>query len=73
MPTTGNVLDQHLKCFVENDLDGVVADYSPDAVLFVPDRPLTGPDAIKLFFSGFLCGVCKAWRVVFDAAAIRRG
>jgi hypothetical protein len=30
MPTTGDVLDQHLKCFGENDLDGVVADYSLD-------------------------------------------
>ena len=28
MPTTGDVLDQHLKYFGENDLDGVVADYS---------------------------------------------
>jgi ketosteroid isomerase-like protein len=40
MQTTNVVLDQHLKCFYENDLDGVVADYSSDAVLFVPDRPL---------------------------------
>jgi len=47
MPTTGDVLDQHLRCFGENDLDGVVADYSSDAVLFVPDRPLKGPAAIK--------------------------
>jgi 4-oxalocrotonate tautomerase len=30
MPTTGDVLDQHLKCFGENDLDGAVADYSSD-------------------------------------------
>jgi hypothetical protein len=50
MPTTGDVLDQHLKCFGENDLDSVVADYSSDAVLFVPHRPLKGPDAIKPFF-----------------------
>ena len=40
MTTTGEVLDQHLKCFSENDLDGVLADYTSDAVLFVPDRPL---------------------------------
>ena len=70
MPTTGDVLDQHLRCFGENDLDGVVADYSSDAVLFVPDRPLKGPAAIKPF-PGFSCGVCQAWRVVFDASAIR--
>jgi len=71
MPTTGDVLDQHLKCFGENDLDGVLADYSFDAVLFVPGRPLKGPNAIKPFFQAFFFGVCKAWRVVFDAAAIR--
>ena len=27
MLTTSDVLDQHLKCFGENDLDGVLADY----------------------------------------------
>ena len=42
MPTTSDVLDQHLKCFGENDLDGVLADYSSDAVLFVPGKPLKG-------------------------------
>ena len=50
MPTTNDVLDQHLKCFGENDLDGVLADYSSDAVLFIPGKPLKGPDAIKPFF-----------------------
>jgi ketosteroid isomerase-like protein len=59
MPTTGNVLDQHLKCFGENDLDGVVADYSPDAVSFLPDRPLKGPDAIKPFFQAFFAEFAK--------------
>ena len=59
MPTTGDVLDQHLKCFGENDLDGVVADYSPDAVLSVPDRPLKGPDAIKPFFQAFFAEFAK--------------
>jgi ketosteroid isomerase-like protein len=59
MPTTGDVLDQHLRCFGENDLDGVVADYSSDAVLFVPDRPLKGPAAIKPFFQAFLAEFAK--------------
>ena len=53
MPSTADVLDQHLRCFGENDLDGVLADYSSDAVLFVPDRALKGPDAIKPFFQAF--------------------
>ena len=36
MVSTSDVLDSHLQRFVEYDLDGVLADYSPDAVLFVP-------------------------------------
>ncbi len=54
MPTTSDVLDQHLKSFGENDLDGVLADYSSDAVLFIPGRPLKGPDAIRPFFQDLL-------------------
>ena len=59
MPTTNDVLDQHLKCFGENDLDGVLADYSSDAVLFVPDRPLKGPGAIKPFSQAFFAEFAK--------------
>ena len=59
MPTTNDVLDQHLKCFGENDLDGVLADYSSDAVLFVPGHPMKGPDAIRLFFQAFLAEFAK--------------
>ena len=59
MPSTADVLDQHLRCFGENDLDCVLADYSSDAVLFVPDRPLKGPDAIKPFFQAFFSEFAK--------------
>ena len=59
MTTTSDVLDQHLKCFSENDLDGVLADYTSDAVLFVPDGPLRGPDAIKPFFQAFFAEFAK--------------
>src|SRR6185437_47259 len=54
MTTTSDILNQHLKRFGERDLDGVLADYSPDAVLFVPDGPLRGPAAIKPFFQGLI-------------------
>ena len=50
MTTTSDVLDNHLKCFGENDLDGVLADYSSDVVLFMPDKPLKGLAAIKPSF-----------------------
>ena len=54
MTTTSDIVNQHLKRFGERDLDGVLADYSPDAVLFVPDGPLRGPAAIKPFFQGLI-------------------
>jgi|SRR5271157_2555678 len=59
MPTTSDVLDQHLKYFGENDLDGVLADYSSDAVFFGPSRLLKGPDAIKFFFEALLSEFAK--------------
>jgi len=59
MPTTQSILDQHLKAFADNDLTGVLADYSPDAVLFTPGASLKGPDAIKPFFHAFLSEFAK--------------
>jgi ketosteroid isomerase-like protein len=59
MTTTSDVLDNHLKCFGENDLDGVLADYSSDVVLFMPDKPLKGLAAIKPFFQAILSEFAK--------------
>ncbi len=59
MWTTNDVLDRHLKCFGENNLDGVLADYSSDAVLLTPGGPLKGPDAIKPFFEAFFSEFAK--------------
>jgi ketosteroid isomerase-like protein len=59
MLTTTDVLDQHLKSFGRNDLDGVLADYSTDAVLFIPGRSLKGPNAIKPFFQALLAEFAK--------------
>jgi ketosteroid isomerase-like protein len=57
--STSDVLDRHLKSFAEHDLDGVLADYSPDAVLFVPDGVLRGPDAIKPLFDTLISEFAK--------------
>jgi hypothetical protein len=43
MPSTKDVLDHHLKCFGEGNLEGILADYSSDAVLFMPTGPLKVP------------------------------
>ena len=54
MLSTSDVLDGHLKSFADYDIEGVVADYSSDAVLFVPSGPLKGPDSIKPFFQALI-------------------
>ena len=52
--STSDVLDRHLKSFAEYDVDGLLADYSSDAVLFTPAGPLKGPAAIKPLFQALV-------------------
>ena len=54
MASTKDILDHHVKCFGESDLKGILSDYAPDAVMFTPDRPLRGADAIRQFFKAML-------------------
>ena len=54
MPSTTEVVDHHLKCFGEGDLEGILADYAPDAVLFTANGPLSGPAEIRPFFQAVL-------------------
>lgn len=54
MASTKDVLDHHIKCFGEGDLEGILSDYAPGAVLFTPDGPLRGADAIRPFFQSML-------------------
>jgi ketosteroid isomerase-like protein len=54
MASTTDVLDHHIKCFGEGDLAGILSDYASDAVLFTPEGPLKGPDAIRPFFQAML-------------------
>jgi len=56
---THEILNQHLKSFSEMDLKGVLADYSSDAVMFVPGGSLKGPDAIKPFFEALISEFAK--------------
>jgi ketosteroid isomerase-like protein len=57
--STQNVLDHHLKCFGEGDLDGILDDYASDAVLFVPEATLHGHDEIKAVFVGMFAEFAK--------------
>ena len=51
MSTTQSVLDHHLQCFGTGDLDGIVADYAPDAALLTMDGAIKGTAAIREFFA----------------------
>jgi ketosteroid isomerase-like protein len=54
MRSTKDVLDHHVKCFFEFDLEGILSDYAPDAVFFTPDGPLKGADCIGPFYKTML-------------------
>jgi SnoaL-like protein len=54
MKSTNEVLDRHLKSFGEGDLNGILSDYAPGAILFTPDGPLKGADAIRPFFKALI-------------------
>jgi len=49
MASTKDIEDHHLNCFGAGDLNGVLSDYAPNAVLFTPDGPLRDVNAIKPF------------------------
>jgi len=57
--STSDVLDRHLKSFAENDVDGLMADYSSDAVFFAPGGPLKGPTEIKPLFEALVSEFAK--------------
>ena len=48
--STAEVLHRHLRSFAERNIEGIMADYSSDAVFFSPAGPLRGTDAIKPLF-----------------------
>ena len=54
MASTNDVLNNHLKCFDEGDLNGILSDYAPGAVMFTPDGPLRGADAMRPLFQAMI-------------------
>ena len=59
MTSTKDVLEHRLKCFGEGDLEGLLAGYSPDAVLFMPTGLIKGVDAITPVFQHILSEFAK--------------
>lgn len=59
MNTTKDVVDHHLKSFGEGDLNGILSDYAPMAILFTPNGLLEEIDAIRPVFEGLLTEFAK--------------
>ena len=59
MTSAKDVVDNHIRCFREGDIEGVVADYSTDAILFTPAGPLRGRSEIKTLFKTLLAEFAK--------------
>jgi ketosteroid isomerase-like protein len=54
MASTKDVLAHHLGSFDKGDLDGVLSDYAPDAVLFTANGVFRGVDAIRPLFQALI-------------------
>ncbi len=59
MDSTKDVVDHHLKSFGEGNLDGILSDYAPTAILFTPNGPLVGVGAIRPLFENLLAEFTK--------------
>ncbi len=59
MTSTKDVLEHHLKSFGEGNLKGILSDYAPGAVLFTPQGPLRGVDAISPLFQALVAEFAK--------------
>jgi ketosteroid isomerase-like protein len=59
MATTQDVLENHLDRFAAGDLDGLMADYIDESVLFTPEGPLHGPPAIRRVMTGLFSEFAK--------------
>ncbi|HZY80858.1 MAG TPA: nuclear transport factor 2 family protein [Cyclobacteriaceae bacterium] len=49
---TQKVLDHHIQTFKDNDLEGVMADYTEESILITPDRTFKGLAEIRENFVG---------------------
>ena len=54
MPTTREVFDRHLSHQLDRDLDAILTDYAPDAVVVGPDGIGSGHDHVRAAYEQVL-------------------
>ena len=52
--SAAKIVEQHLKCFFEDDLEGILSDYAPDAIFFTPEGRLRGTKEIRPLFQAMI-------------------
>jgi SnoaL-like domain len=59
MTSTKEVIERHLRSFHDGDIERILEDYSPDAILFTPERLLKGRHDIRTLFQTLLADFAK--------------
>ncbi len=54
MSSTQDVLNHHMGCFGEGDLEGFLSDYTEDSVLEIPNAQIKGLDGLREVFTRLL-------------------
>ena len=54
MFSTKDVIASHIRQFMARNIEGILDDFAPDAILFTPTGPLKGRNEIKKLFVSLL-------------------
>ena len=73
MRSTAEVITHHLTCFASRDIDGLLADYSDDALFFSAAGALRGPGAIRTVFQALFREFAKPGASVASSARLIEG
>jgi hypothetical protein len=60
MNSSKDVIENHIRRFREGNLDGILHDFSLDAILFTPAGPLSGKGKIRALFENLLAEFGKS-------------
>ena len=61
--STKTILDRHLQTLLAGDVDGIVADYAPDAIILSAQRVVKGLDGVRAMFSAIPAGAMSGFEI----------
>ena len=60
MTSTEQVLNHHLDCFNNGDIEGLLADYTEDSVFETPNGQITGLNTLRKVFTSLVTEFAKS-------------